>query len=166
MLVSAFFEEKRRDSALARPKPGVAYKGGAISSMSAFWLIPQLALAGLSEAFNSIGQIEFYYKQFPENMRSVAGSFFFCGIAGSNYLSGFLISVVHRITSSAHSGDWLPENLDKGRLDYFYYVIAGLGVLNFGYFLVSARWYRYKGAGGATTHEVGMVANESEKYLI
>jgi dipeptide/tripeptide permease len=136
MVVSGLVEERRRTSPLTMPKQ---------SSMSGLWLIPQLALAGLCEAFNAIGQIELYYKEFPENMRSIAGSFLFCGMACSNYLSGFLVYGVHRISLRARTGDWFPEDLNEGRLDYFYYMIAALGVLNFGYFLVCARWYRYKG---------------------
>lgn len=155
IIVSALVEERRRNLALTRPTLGIAPKGGAISSMSGLWLIPQLALAGVAEAFNVIGQIEFYYKQFPENMRSIAGSFFFCGIAVSSYLNGFLISLFHKITTGTSTGDWLPEDLNKGKLDYFYFVIAALGVVNFGYFLVCAMWYRYKGTGGSIV-EVAM----------
>ncbi|CAB4311322.1 unnamed protein product [Prunus armeniaca] len=142
MIVSAFVEERRRTIALTKPIPGPK---GAISSMSGFWLIPQLSIAGLAEAFTTVGQIEFYYKQFPENMRSIAGSLFFCGIAGSSYLSSLLIAVVHRTTEGAATGNWLPEDLNKGRLDYFYYLIAALGAINLGYFLVCANWYKYKG---------------------
>lgn len=116
--------------------------------MSAFWLIPQLSLAGFAESFTSIGLVEFYYKQFPENMRSVAGAFFFCGMAASSYLNGFLVMVIHRTTEGAATGNWLPEDLNKGRLDYFYFLITVMGVLNLGYFLVCSRWYRYKESGG------------------
>lgn len=149
-VVSGLVEENRRHIALTRPPLGLTNKGGSISSMSGMWLIPQLALSGLSEGFNYIAQIEFYYKQFPENMRSIAGSAFFAGGALSNYLSGVLISVVHQITSGSKTGDWLDDDLNKGKLDYFYYVIAGLGILNFGYFLLCAKWYRYKDADDST----------------
>ncbi|KAK4437113.1 protein NRT1/ PTR FAMILY 2.11 [Sesamum alatum] len=138
-LVGAFVEERRRTSALRR--------GSAVAPMSAMWLVPQLALGGLAEAFNAIGQIEFYYKQFPENMRSIAGAFFFCGSAVSNYAYSFLISVVHRMTEGSSTGNWLPEDMNKGRLDYFYYLVAALCAFNFGYFLLCASWYRYKGTG-------------------
>ncbi|KAJ6418367.1 hypothetical protein OIU84_001692 [Salix udensis] len=112
---------------------------------SSLWLIPQLSLSGIAEAFGSIGQVEFYYKQFPENMRSIGGSLFYCGVAASSYLSSLLITVVHQTTNGAATGNWLSEDLNKGRLDYFYYMIAALGVLNMGYFLLCARWYKYKG---------------------
>ncbi|KAL0335658.1 UNVERIFIED_CONTAM: protein NRT1/ PTR FAMILY 2.11 [Sesamum radiatum] len=139
-IVGAIVEERRRSLALARPQPV------AISPMSGMWLVPQLALGGLAEAFNAIGQLEFYYKQFPENMRSFGGAFFFCGNALSSYVYSFLISVVHRTTEGASTGNWLPEDLNQGRLDYFYYLIAALCALNFCYFLVCAHWYRYKGS--------------------
>ncbi|KAL5722548.1 hypothetical protein ACHQM5_006057 [Ranunculus cassubicifolius] len=112
MVVSAMVETRRKNYALTRPTLGTATSGGAISSMSGLWLIPQLALAGLSEAFNTIGQVEFFYKQFPENMRSIAASFLFCGIAGSSYLSGFLVSLIHQITDKSSSGNWLPDDLN------------------------------------------------------
>jgi peptide/histidine transporter 3/4 len=127
---------------------GFEPRKGAISSMSAMWLIPQLLLAGFSDAFGLVGQVEFYYKQFPENMRSLAGSLFFCGLALSSYFSSMLISIIHRTTAKSANGNWLPQDLNKGRLDYFYYVITALEVVNLGYFLWCSRWYRYKGEEG------------------
>ncbi|KAK9901798.1 hypothetical protein M0R45_001960 [Rubus argutus] len=140
MLVSAIVEERRRSIALTKPIPGIRTRGD-ISSMSGFWLVPQLTLAGLAEAFTAIGQVEFYYKQFPENMRSIAG-----------------------ITEGGATGNWLPDDLNKGRLDYFYYMIAALGVVNFGYFLICASWYQYKGSGIDNTLEVEVMPKEPEKF--
>ncbi|EEF44986.1 protein NRT1/ PTR FAMILY 2.11 [Ricinus communis] len=165
MLVSALVEERRRHFALTRATLGVAPKGGAISSMSALWLVPQLALAGVAETFSTIGQVEFYYRQFPENMRSIAGSFLFLGLAGSSYLSGFLISIVHHVTARSQHGDWLAEDLNKGKLDCFYYMIAALGFLNFCYFLVFAKWYRYKDNNIASTSEFSMEGKQPEKHI-
>ncbi|XP_020537841.1 protein NRT1/ PTR FAMILY 2.11 isoform X2 [Jatropha curcas] len=144
MVISGLVEGRRRNLSFDKQTLGIAPRGGAISSMSSMWLVPQLALAGLSEGFNYVAQVEFYYKQFPENMRSIAGSAFFAGLALANYLSGFLVSTTHKISSRSKNGDWLSEDLNKGKLDYFYYVIGGLGVLNFAYFLFCAKWYRYK----------------------
>ncbi|PIN12019.1 H+/oligopeptide symporter [Handroanthus impetiginosus] len=158
-LVGAIVEQKRRTLALKGPNPV------STSPMSALWLVPQLALGGLAEAFNAIGQIEFYYKQFPENMRSIGGAFFFCGNAVSSYVYSFLISVVHRMTEGAPTGNWLPEDLNKGRLDYFYYLVAVLCVLNFGYFLACASWYRYKGSeDGSVSME--METRKPEQYSV
>lgn len=157
-LVGALVEERRRSMAIARPTQHYSNRG-AVSSMSAMWLVPQLFLAGMAESFSAIGQVEFFYKQFPENMRSIAGSFFFLGSAAANYINGMLITVVHRTTEKSPSGNWLPEDLNKGRLDYFYYLVTGLCVLNFCYFVMCARWYNYKG----TSVAAGVEMEEREK---
>ncbi|KAL5973652.1 hypothetical protein ACLOJK_030306 [Asimina triloba] len=159
MIFAGLVERHRRHVALHRPTLDAR---GMVSSMSALWLVPQLTIAGLSEAFSVIGQIEFYYKQFPENMRSVAGSLFFIGMACANYLSGMMVSIVHHTTNSGSGGggggNWLPEDLNKGRLEYFYFMLAAMEAANFVYFLGCSSWYRYKGedGAGAKPSEIGM----------
>ncbi|CAN8268249.1 unnamed protein product [Cochlearia groenlandica] len=145
LLVSGFIEQKRRHVALTKPTLGMAVRTGEISSMSALWLIPQLVLAGIAEGFAAIGTMEFYYKQFPENMRSFAGSIFYVGAGVSSYLASFLISTVHRSTEHSPSGNWLAEDLNKAKLDYFYFMLTGILVVDMVYFLLMAKWYRYKG---------------------
>ncbi|KAL4199951.1 hypothetical protein AMTRI_Chr03g53900 [Amborella trichopoda] len=140
MVVAGLVESKRRVLAITDQQ-----------AMSAFWLVPQFCLTGLSEALGVIGQIELYYKQFPENMRSVAGSLFFLGMAGANYLSALMVAVVHSASGGGHGANWLPDDLDHGRLDYFYYTIGVMVLVNLVYFLACARWYVYKGEGN---HEV------------
>ncbi|PKA48362.1 putative peptide/nitrate transporter [Apostasia shenzhenica] len=136
MIVAAILEEKRRSIALQN--------ANSVSSMSSLWLVPQLMLLGVSEAFYLIGQVEFFYKQFPENMRSVAGAFLFCGLAISSYLSSFMVMIVHRVTGGQGRKSWLDNDLNKGRLDLFYYLCAAVSFLNFVYFIICAKWYRYK----------------------
>ncbi|KAL8042176.1 hypothetical protein ABFX02_09G033400 [Erythranthe guttata] len=155
-IIGVFVEQRRRSSALRA--------GGPTSPMSAMWLVPQLALGGLAEAFNAIGQIEFYYKEFPENMRSIAGSFFFCGNAVSSYVYSFLISIVHKMTEKSGTGNWLPEDLNKGRLDNFYYLVAALCAFNFGFFLLCASWYRYKGSGESGSVEMEMEVKKLDQH--
>ncbi|MCL7034299.1 hypothetical protein MKW94_027650 [Papaver nudicaule] len=144
MLVSAIIEQRRRNTALTFPTLGTTKGGGAISAMSALWLIPQLSISGLADAFSIVGQVEFYYKQFPENMKSMGMSAYLLGFTVASYASGFMVSIVHQTTEGAATGNWLPEDLNKGRLDYFYYIIAAIGVVNLFYFVLCSRWYRYK----------------------
>ncbi|CAN6282887.1 unnamed protein product [Urochloa humidicola] len=130
MLVAAAVERHRR-------KVG--------DSTSCFVLVPQQLLAGLSEAFAIIGQVDFYYKQFPENMRSVAGALLSLGFAIASYASGLMVTVVHGTTGGRDGRpDWLTQDLNKGRLDLYYLVIAAMAVVNLVYFVVCARWYRFK----------------------
>uniref|UniRef100_A0ACD5WA47 Uncharacterized protein n=1 Tax=Avena sativa TaxID=4498 RepID=A0ACD5WA47_AVESA len=126
MLVAAAVERRRRQIGPGSPM------------MSCFWLVPQQALAGLSEAFGAIAQTEFYYRQFPEHMRSVAGALYFLGWALAAYASGFMVTVVHRTTG------WLAQDLDEGRVDLFYLVTAAIAAVNLVYFVACARWYRFK----------------------
>ncbi|XP_042464035.1 protein NRT1/ PTR FAMILY 2.13-like [Zingiber officinale] len=139
MAVAGIVEKKRRDSALAH--------GGVFSPLSAMLLAPQLCLVGVAEAFNAVGQIEFYNRQFPEHMQALAGSLFYCTLAGANYLSAVLIAVVQKRTN------WLDNNLNQGRVDYYYYIIGVLGAINFLYFLACAHYYRYKGTPEAAASD-------------
>uniref|UniRef100_A0A0E0CC09 Major facilitator superfamily (MFS) profile domain-containing protein n=1 Tax=Oryza meridionalis TaxID=40149 RepID=A0A0E0CC09_9ORYZ len=135
MVVAGLVERKRRNSALSN---------GGISPMSVLWLAPQLVLMGIAEALNAVGQIEFYNKQFPENMQTLAGSLFFCTIAGANYLSTALANIMRKVTTRDGHSSWLTDNINLGKLDYYFYFIALMGVLNLIYFLICSHFYQYK----------------------
>ncbi|OVA04278.1 Proton-dependent oligopeptide transporter family [Macleaya cordata] len=100
-------------------------------------------------------------KQSLENIRSIAMSFYYRSIAVGGYASGFMVSIVHQTTEGATTENWLPEDLNKGKLDYYYNMIIVIEIVNFVYFLVCARWYRYKGTG--ETIETDMETNGPEK---
>ncbi|KAL5725049.1 hypothetical protein ACHQM5_008236 [Ranunculus cassubicifolius] len=138
MVFAGLVEIKRRALALSHQQPS------GVAPMSAAWLLPQLACFGFANAFIMIGQIEFFYKQFPEHMKSLANSIFFCTLAASSYLSALLVVIIHKNTGKHGHPNWLNKDINAGRLEYFYFVIAGLGVLNFAYFLVCANRYHYK----------------------
>ncbi|CAH8363844.1 unnamed protein product [Eruca vesicaria subsp. sativa] len=138
MIVAGLVERMRRMRSINAGDPT------GMTPMSVFWLSPQLILMGLCEAFNIIGQIEFFNSQFPEHMRSIANSLFSLSFAGSNYLSSLIVTTVHKFSGGHDRPDWLNKNLNAGKLDYFYYLIAVLGVFNLVYFWYCARGYRYK----------------------
>lgn len=140
MVVARLIERVRRASAMLHPQPlGVA-------PMSVMWLAPQLILMGFCEAFNIIGQIEFFNRQFPEHMRSIGNSLFPCSFAEASYLSSILITIVHHATRTKSRPDWLTNDINVGRLDCYYFVIARMGVLNLKYFLYIAKNYSYRGS--------------------
>ncbi|KAK4263389.1 hypothetical protein QN277_028807 [Acacia crassicarpa] len=131
MVVAGFVEKARRNSTNSNPNPlGIA-------PMSAMWLAMPLILMGFCEAFNAIGMVEFFNRQCPEHMRSISNSLLNCSWGVASYLSTFIITVVSRRTS------WLMNDLNVGRLEFFYYLIAGLGVLNLGFFFFIAQRYQY-----------------------
>ncbi|XP_019170498.1 PREDICTED: protein NRT1/ PTR FAMILY 2.13-like [Ipomoea nil] len=133
MAVAGSVEIKRRAAA----------NGGA-PPLSVAWLFPQLMVMGFAEAFNILGQIEFYNKEFPENMISIGNSLTSVtwGVAG--YVSTILVNTVHKTTGVHGRPDWLNDDINAGRLENFYFVIAGMGAVNLVYFVLVARRYRYK----------------------
>ncbi|KAL3336730.1 hypothetical protein AABB24_029407 [Solanum stoloniferum] len=135
-LVAGFIEVKRKNVASTY---GLVDKPKSIVPISVFWLVPQYCLHGIAEAFMSIGHLEFFYDQTPESMKSTATALFWTSISAGNYLSTFLVSLVHKFTN------WLPDNnLNKGRLEYFYWLITILQVVNLIYYLFCARLYTFK----------------------
>ncbi|KAL5225391.1 hypothetical protein ABZP36_012030 [Zizania latifolia] len=138
-LVAGFVERHRRDAAAAA---GTTDAGTA--PLSAYWLVPQYALHGVAEAFNSVGHLEFMYDQAPESMRSTATALFWLSISLGSYVSTMLISAVHRWSAGADGSNWLPDNINRGKLDYFYWVVTLLQVFNLVYYVICAKCYTFK----------------------
>ncbi|XP_062196884.1 protein NRT1/ PTR FAMILY 4.4-like [Phragmites australis] len=112
--------------------------------LSIFWIAPQFLVFGLSEMFTAVGLIEFFYKQSLGGMQAFLTSMTYCSYSFGFYLSSVLVSFVNRVTSSsaAGNGGWLANNdLNKDRLDLFYWLLAALSLLNFFNYLFWARWY-------------------------
>ncbi|TYI73484.1 hypothetical protein E1A91_D07G131700v1 [Gossypium mustelinum] len=134
MAVSALVESKRlkmvhhHDRDQSQPR----------SSMLALWLVPQLSLVGIGEAFHCPGQVSLYYQEFPASLRSTATAMIALIIGIAFYLGTAIIDFVRRVTS------WLPDNINNGRLDNVYWMLTVVGVLNFGYYLACSRSYKYQ----------------------
>ncbi|WCJ41110.1 Major facilitator superfamily protein [Euphorbia peplus] len=106
--------------------------------MSAVWLFPHLILLGIGEAFYFPGQVALYYQEFPESLHSTATAISSLIVGIAYYLSTAFIDIVRA------NSDWLPDNINHGRLDNVYWVLAIIGVVNFGYFLCCAKFFKYK----------------------
>ncbi|XP_002532262.2 protein NRT1/ PTR FAMILY 2.6 [Ricinus communis] len=113
------------------------------SQMLVLWLFPQLVLVGIGEAFHFPGQVALYYKEFPVSLRSTGTATITFIVGISFYLSTALIALVRSVT------DWLPDNIDNGRIDNVYWVMVGLGILNFAYYIACAKLYNYQNAENA-----------------
>lgn len=112
--------------------------------MSIFWQVPQYFIIGCAEVFTFIGQLEFFYEQAPDAMRSLCSALSLTTVALGNYLSSLLVTIVTRISTKNGKPGWIPDNLNYGHVDYFYWLLAVLSVLNFGAFILIAKWYTYK----------------------
>ncbi|KAK7834212.1 protein nrt1/ ptr family 1.2 [Quercus suber] len=99
--------------------------------MSAMWLVPQHCLAGIAEAFNCIGQIEFYYSQFPKTMSSIAMSLLAFGMSVGSLIAGLIVSIMKNVTRSEGGENWLSNNINKAHYDYYYWLLTIMGALGF-----------------------------------
>ncbi|KAL4572354.1 hypothetical protein LXL04_019127 [Taraxacum kok-saghyz] len=116
--------------------------------MSIFWQVPQYFLIGCAEVFTFIGQLEFFYDQAPDAMRSLCSALSLTTIALGNYLSTVLVTVVAEMTTKNGQPGWIAENLNKGHLDYFFGLLAALSLVNLLVYVVIAKWYTYKKVSG------------------
>ncbi|XP_010254052.1 PREDICTED: protein NRT1/ PTR FAMILY 1.2 [Nelumbo nucifera] len=138
MAVSAVVEKVRRRAAI---RQGLSDQPQAIVDMSAMWLVAQHCLTGLAEAFNAIGQMEFYYSQLPKSMSSIATALFGLGMAIANLLASVIVKAVDEVTKRGGKESWVSSNLNKGHYDYYYWLLAVMGSVNFLYFLVCSWAY-------------------------
>lgn len=139
MVSAALVEIKRLKTAQI---DGLVNKPGAIVPLSVFWLIPQFFFVGAGEAFTYIGQLDFFLRECPKGMKTMSTGLFLSTLSLGFFVSSILVTVVHKLTGNKRP--WIADNLNQGRLDYFYWLLAGLSVINFLVYLVFAKWYRYK----------------------
>lgn len=116
--------------------------------MTIFWQVPQYFIVGCAEVFTFIGQLEFFYDQAPDAMRSLCSALSLTTVAVGNYLSTLLVTIVTKVTTRNGKLGWIPDNLNRGHLDYFYWLLTILSVLNFLVYLWIAKWFTYKKATG------------------
>ncbi|KAL3538479.1 hypothetical protein ACH5RR_001845 [Cinchona calisaya] len=135
MAVIALVEAKRLKIARLH---GLQDQDNAVVPMSVFWLVPPLAISGIGEAFFVPGQVDFYYQEFPESLKSTSTALVSLYVGICFYLGNALIDLVRRTTG------WLPDDINKGRLDNVYWLLCVLAGLNFCYYLVCACYYRYQ----------------------
>ncbi|KAI3464000.1 hypothetical protein Pfo_020663 [Paulownia fortunei] len=134
MVVAGFIEKRRRTLALRQ--------GSFASPLHVVVLLPQFSLSGLTEAFAAVALMEFFTRQLPESMRSVAGSIFFLSLSVASYLSSLIVNIMHSVTGGKGKTPWLGgHDLNHNRLDNYYYIVAVLGAINLIYFTFFASKY-------------------------
>ncbi|BAT81970.1 hypothetical protein VIGAN_03189600 [Vigna angularis var. angularis] len=129
---SALVETMRRTAAIEQ---GFEDQPNAVIDMSVLWLVPEFVLLGIGEAFNPVGQVEFFYTGFPKTMSSFAMALFTLELAAANVVGSVLVSIVDKVTSLGGKESWLSTNINSGHLNYYYALLTFLGVINYFYFL-------------------------------
>nr|TKW08903.1 hypothetical protein SEVIR_6G055800v2 [Setaria viridis] len=136
-----------------------AVPAGGVVPMSVFWLIPQFFLVGAGEAFTYIGQLDFFLRECPKGMKTMSTGLFLSTLSLGFFVSSALVTCVHKVTGDRHA--WIADDLNKGRLDNFYWLLAVICLVNLLVYLVAARWYKYKagrpGADGSINADEPML---------
>ncbi|XP_057419630.1 protein NRT1/ PTR FAMILY 8.3-like isoform X3 [Lotus japonicus] len=114
--------------------------------ISILLLVPQYLLFGAAEVFTCVGQIEFFYDQSPDAMRSLCTALPLLTVSLGNYLSSFILTIVTYFTTQGGNPGWIPDNLNNGHLDYFFWLLAGLSFLNMLVYIAAAKRYKQKKA--------------------
>lgn len=115
--------------------------------ISLFWLSFQYGIFGIADMFTLVGLLHFFYKEAPVGMRSLSTSFTWLSLSFGYFLSTVFVNVINavteRVTPSKHG--WLyGQDINSNNLDLFYWFLAILGIINLGFYLWAASWYKYK----------------------
>ncbi|KAG2557979.1 hypothetical protein PVAP13_8NG103900 [Panicum virgatum] len=116
-----------------------------LSSLTILWQIPQYVLIGASEVFMYVTMTEFFNDQLPEGLRSLGSAMSVASMSAGNFASSLLVTVVMAITckgGQAAAGCWIPQDLNQGHVDRFFFVIAALNAMDLLAYVVFARRYR------------------------
>ncbi|WCJ44223.1 Major facilitator superfamily protein [Euphorbia peplus] len=141
MVIAALVEKKRLETA---EEYGMIDLPNATIPMTIWWLVPQYVLCGISNVFTIVGLQEFFYDQVPEDYRSVGLSLYLSIIGVGSFLSSFMVYVIDKISGKYEEESWFSSNLNKAHLDYFYWLLAGLGALGFFAYFYFAKSYIYR----------------------
>ncbi|KAH7676236.1 Proton-dependent oligopeptide transporter family protein, partial [Dioscorea alata] len=136
MAIGALIEVKRRNAFNNTGK-----------LISLFWLSFQYGVFGIADLFTFVGLLDFFYSEAPACLRSLSTSFSWLSLSLGYFLSTVLVRVVNSVTAKGTSTGhgWLYGiDLNKNRLDLFYWFLAILSCLNFVLYLLCAKWYKYR----------------------
>lgn len=141
MVVSALVECKRL--AVAR-EHGLTHNPNATIPITIWWLTPQLLLLGVSSVFTMVGLQEFFYDQVSTELKSVGLALYLSIFGVGNLLSSVLVSAIEDATGRHGTGGWFANNINSAHLDYFYWLLAGIGEVGLLAYMYFANSYVYK----------------------
>jgi len=106
---------------------------------------PGFFLIGAGEVLASVTGLEFAYDQSPANMKSMVVAVFYLTSALGNYLGSAIVA----ITNAATRPQWISDDLNRSRMDLYFFLLTGMGFVNFfAYMIVADRYDENKRTGG------------------
>ncbi|XP_062216286.1 protein NRT1/ PTR FAMILY 8.3-like [Phragmites australis] len=129
----------------------VAGAHGGEAPMSILWQVPQYFLVGASVVFACVGRTQFFYNEAPASMRSLCSALALLTVALGSYLSSLVVAAVSWLTTRGGEPGWIPDDLNDGHLDRFFWLLAALSALNLAVFVCCARRYKRRNASRVST---------------
>ncbi|KAL8090518.1 hypothetical protein AgCh_039823 [Apium graveolens] len=99
-----------------------------------------------NEVYKVERQVAFYYQELPESLRNTATAMISLIVGIGFYSSAVVIGLIRPAT------DWLPDDINEGRADYVYWIMSGIGMVNFAYYLICAKFFNYGAAMKLSVH--------------
>ncbi|XP_046859137.1 solute carrier family 15 member 4-like [Xenia sp. Carnegie-2017] len=127
-----------------------------VSDASIFYQVPQYFLIGLSEVFSSISGLELAFTEAPKSLQGVVMGVFLLSTGMSSIFGTALVIIVKAVTEKRdESKQWLPKgkNINKGKLENYFFLLAVLMFLNFVLYVFFALNYNKKKELAAKTME-------------
>ncbi|KAG8471604.1 hypothetical protein CXB51_036210 [Gossypium anomalum] len=84
---------------------------------------------------------EFFNGQAPDGIKSFGSSLCMASMSLGNYVSSLLINIVMEVTTRDGGPGWIPDDLNDGHMDRFYFLIAGLTAVDFIIYVYCAKCY-------------------------
>jgi peptide/histidine transporter 3/4 len=140
MVSAAMVEMVRLDVAI---KTGLVHQSAPVP-MNILWQAPQYLLVGVAKVFSVVGFIEFACEQSPDAMRSLCQACSLIMVTLGSYLVSVMLMFINSVTEGRGSYGWIPVNLNEGHLDYLFWLMAGLQLLNLLAFAYCSMRYKRK----------------------
>lgn len=140
-MVAAALAEKRRLSVARHNMLSSSHGASNPLPISVFTLIPQFFLVGAGEAFIYTGQLDFFITRSPKGMKTMSTGLFLSTLSLGFFFSSALVTIVKGVTGGGTGRQgWLADDINHGRLDYFYWLLAALCTVNLAVYLLTAVW--------------------------
>lgn len=95
-------------------------------------------------AFAVVGLQEYFYDQVPDTMKSLGIAFYPSVSGAANFMNSLLITEGVHITERINGRSWFAKDLNKSRLDNFYWLLAVIGGINLCVYVILANRYNHK----------------------
>lgn len=139
MVSVAILEIIRKNKNVSTTQTSTCDESIYVTEMSIFWLLPPYVLFGIAEIMFAIPSMSFYFTQAPESMKTIILAIRGMFNGFGNWLGSLIVLFVHIITG----GKWVTNDLNKGHLDYMYFLLAAISFIFFIYFIYISVTYKY-----------------------